>query len=148
MHTHAWAPCPHEPFCTISSSYFSVINDKNSQAASQCLPGLRVLFGGVRQALVLAQNSNIMDVEAEGEPLLWASLSHTAVSLDWRLSQFVSCDKHSNRKQPREESNSVVRVLLLLKARLPCVCFCFNPRCGVWGCFRLSTGTNDDCLKL
>jgi hypothetical protein len=31
-------------------SYFSVINDKNSQVVSQCLTGLRALFGGGRQA--------------------------------------------------------------------------------------------------
>lgn len=70
--------------------------------------------------VVLAQNSNIMDIEAGGEPLLWASISHTAMSLHWRLSQFVSCcDKHSNQKQSRKECNFVVRILVLLKTRLP-----------------------------
>jgi hypothetical protein len=23
-------------------------------------------------------------------------------------------------------------------------CFCFNPRCGIWGCFRLSTAADYD----
>ena len=24
------------------------------------------------------------------------------------------------------------------------ICFCFNPRCGIWGCFRLSTAADYD----
>jgi hypothetical protein len=28
------------------------------------------------------------------------------------------------------------------------ICFCFNPRCGIWGCLSLSTAVNYNCLAL